>query len=1375
MSMINDSDKSTVELWNKVAESYNLEISETEEKLAIEIKDILNGLGINRQCSLIELGCGSGKLSAVLSREFDVTLLDISDKALEKSQQLFKKYGLKGEFIKGDLIDLNIEKQYDVMWNSGVMEHFNETDLLKAFQSMGKFQSKYYIFIVPNPLSIPYLMFRYKLMSKGDWIYGKEYLRFNYVEILKDAGFMIVDQCFIGKQMTKDQLRYALDSLDALNKFENILDQELLNKDNYCLTAYVAKLNVAKLKDDKQKNIEKYCQKTITDYITEVFDLNAKINNLMINKESELKYLKEISDKKEIEISELTTIIEKMEIERKKLNTLVSCKDEEIKKLEAQEAERLYALICRINLLEAEIENLIKEINNIRANEIDLTIVIKNKEEERNELQQQLQFAHNAINRTVSEIYKHNQTKFFRVLHAFRRFKYQFLNGSQVDKKDFLKWLNAKICGKTTSPDNRYNPLYQIIQMLDLNTVVSTVNADDHGFTGSREDGLISFSTQFEARQSYFKSFLKSSFVNETLKIKDIIKFKKYKGIIVYPSAVKWEPVQRPQQLLREFASRGYLCFFCEVADMDFSVVEIEENLILLNNEAFLLPILQNKTVIVLCTWLVQMAWAELLPHKVLWYDILDKIEFFSLYDDQMMEHHQKMVQEADIVSYSASELERYTNKRPGALLIENGVKVEDFRNDVVKRTPEDLKSLVNTNKPIIGYFGAIEEWFDMVLLEDLATNNPQWHFVLIGKPGIKTSQVYTNNIYFLGQKPYSELACYAQHFDVAIIPFVINDLTNCVSPVKFFEYVSLGLPVVSTPIKEMKRYENEFVFLAKDAKEFEEAIKLSLNDKVRVMAHTKNTELISKNTWANRVDKMEKVLETSERHWSIYSNFDYNEKIGIMSATFLDFNGNNFYTGGAERYLLDISKLLKEQGFTSVICQYGNYPWVRRFMDVDIVSLSRGNIKADDLSLETIEAFNRVFYQEMKNSSLFNVYSAFFEAFPMVAKPCIGISHGIAWDNPYCSANNGLTFWENNKKFIQGAKLCDKVVSVDTNTANWFQTIDYNVGRNMTVIPNYVDLSEFYPRDHYDVVEDKIVIIYPRRLYEARGLYLLLDIIDEILSKYPNIEIHFVGKGFDKDTKNVRKKQEKWKQRICWYSLDLEKMIEAYQRADIALVPTLYSEGTSLSCLEAMACGNAVIATRVGGLSDLVINDFNGLLIEPNSKALKEAIIELVENPHKLIEIKRRARTIAEAFSKEKWENKWVDVVENFKKENDIADPQGLKNNSKLVVIYLEQWSNETALIIGKLIVSILCNNHLIYIKTKRNNPNLKSFSFARLQWINWDEEDYACPDYVITEENLLDEIKHSVNHVLAKKGYTYESILKVIKEISDANIQPY
>ncbi|MDF2653170.1 MAG: hypothetical protein K0Q73_8975, partial [Paenibacillus sp.] len=158
--------------------------------------------------------------------------------------------------------------------------------------------------------------------------------------------------------------------------------------------------------------------------------------------------------------------------------------------------------------------------------------------------------------------------------------------------------------------------------------------------TNGNED----FQGVYISRQNYYRSFLQGPLHNHTLELMRILRERSYKAIIVYPEAVLWEPQQRPHHFLKEMAKRGYLCFFCETSTQPFTIREVEPNLFVLQGEAYLLSALRSQSVIVLCTWLMQMAWAELLPHKVLWYDILDCLELFSLYDSNMKEKHQQVL-----------------------------------------------------------------------------------------------------------------------------------------------------------------------------------------------------------------------------------------------------------------------------------------------------------------------------------------------------------------------------------------------------------------------------------------------------------------------------------------------------------------------------------------------------------------------------------------------------------------------------------------------------------------------------------------------------------------------------------------------------------
>jgi glycosyltransferase involved in cell wall biosynthesis len=156
-------------------------------------------------------------------------------------------------------------------------------------------------------------------------------------------------------------------------------------------------------------------------------------------------------------------------------------------------------------------------------------------------------------------------------------------------------------------------------------------------------------------------------------------------------------------------------------------------------------------------------------------------------------------------------------------------------------------------------------------------------------------------------------------------------------------------------------------------------------------------------------------------------------------------------------------------------------------------------------------------------------------------------------------------------------------------------------------------------------------------------------EIIPDILGSYPNLEFYFVGQAEPQEEPIVQELVRQYPGQVTWETLPMAEMQRAYQRANITLIPTIHSEGTSLSCLEAMACGKAVIATTVGGLPDLIISEYNGLLVEPNPLAFKDALLRLVQNEQLRLDLGRRAAEVARAFSLEQWQAKWLDLLKNF------------------------------------------------------------------------------------------------------------------------------
>lgn len=464
------------------------------------------------------------------------------------------------------------------------------------------------------------------------------------------------------------------------------------------------------------------------------------------------------------------------------------------------------------------------------------------------------------------------------------------------------------------------------------------------------------------------------------------------------------------------------------------------------------------------------------------------------------------------------------------------------------------------------------------------------------------------------------------------------------------------------------------------------------------------------------------------------YADISNDGCIAIESVTFFKYDGSTYYSGGAERYILDLYEICKEINIQCRVYQFAEYNWIRFYKDLEVIGLPARNNDVNHYTSALVREMSLLFSKESKSAAL-NIYSPFYILTHKEKVPTLGISHGISWDNNDNHFDNGNSFWSKNKDIIDAAFLCANMISVDTNTCNWFQTIDYSLGQKIRYIPNYVNTNEFYPRQDYQKQRGSIIIIYPRRLYAARGLYLVLEILDSVLSTYAEVEFHFVGKGFENDTAKVQKKIAKWKGRVKMYSLPPDQMPHVYRNADISLIPTLFSEGTSLSCLEALSSGNAVIATRIGGLTDLILNGYNGILIEPNAIALKQALTDLLSHPDKINKLKKNAVQTVTAFSKNKWANDWKDLIlKSFNTEN---TQQYIPPKRCLIRLKSAKLLQKPDAV--KLFKEYLISGYYVFVACP-NNP-YKLYSYKRLQFIDQNEELYFEPEKVINFKNRKSE----------------------------------
>jgi len=185
---------------------------------------------------------------------------------------------------------------------------------------------------------------------------------------------------------------------------------------------------------------------------------------------------------------------------------------------------------------------------------------------------------------------------------------------------------------------------------------------------------------------------------------------------------------------------------------------------------------------------------------------VADNDAGFSTFNQSYARAEKELAQKVDLVIYSAMELEEYVSKlnpRQTAYL-PNGVDFEHFQGE--KKLPDLYRSL---NRPIVVYAGSIDFWFDFDLVNQLATDLPDYSFVIIG-PNQKFASRFlkVNNLILTGAIPYQNLPSYLSFADIGIIPFNKRDfprLVNAISPVKLLEYMACGLPVLASKWNELE------------------------------------------------------------------------------------------------------------------------------------------------------------------------------------------------------------------------------------------------------------------------------------------------------------------------------------------------------------------------------------------------------------------------------------------------------------------------------------------------------------------------------------------------------------------------------------------
>lgn len=266
----------------------------------------------------------------------------------------------------------------------------------------------------------------------------------------------------------------------------------------------------------------------------------------------------------------------------------------------------------------------------------------------------------------------------------------------------------------------------------------------------------------------------------------------------------------------------------------------------------------------VVMSWPRQAHLLDGIAYDELIYEYIDDLSLFYYYTQEMRERHYQLIRDADLTVCTARTLyedaRQYTKR---VLLSPNAGDYGFFHGNRSCPANPTLSAQIQDYDCVLGYYGCLAEWFDYDLILQAAQARPTWCFDFVGYSFDGTAsrlrQTGLKNIILYPAQPYERLPQFVAGFDIQIIPFLLNDITKSTSPVKLFEYMASGKPILTSAMPECLQYQSVLVY--RDLEDFLDQVPNALS-----LAHEPSyLELLDsearQNTWDARVQEILRTL----------------------------------------------------------------------------------------------------------------------------------------------------------------------------------------------------------------------------------------------------------------------------------------------------------------------------------------------------------------------------------------------------------------------------------------------------------------------------------------------------------------------------------
>jgi glycosyltransferase involved in cell wall biosynthesis len=372
--------------------------------------------------------------------------------------------------------------------------------------------------------------------------------------------------------------------------------------------------------------------------------------------------------------------------------------------------------------------------------------------------------------------------------------------------------------------------------------------------------------------------------------------------------------------------------------------------------------------------------------------------------------------------------------------------------------------------------------------------------------------------------------------------------------------------------------------------------------------------------------------------------------RVGIIYPYFFDPDGVELRIGGVETYLFQLTRLCADLGLDPIIFQSAKVPFARTLEHVSVIGVTPKWPKRGCTRQGLFEAAVRTI--ELTKDIL--IFGTDHFSVPVLSGRCVAIQHGVNWDLPAVRPSNrrwnekgvAAAVWKSHLKryAFHAFRNCVNRVCVDYNFLNWYRaSFSAALPGNVWIIPNFAEIAQ---RDDLQQLDrsDTVKVLFARRFTEYRGTRIMAEAARQLLAYNTTVAFTFAGEGPDSEWLKSAFAREP---RVQFVKFDSRDAVRVNAAHDIAVVPSLGSEGTSFSVAEAMGAGRAVIATNVGGITNMIISGYNGILVNPDAESLVCALKTLVDNHLYRRQLGMAAyETAKHAFSLARWRDDWKAVL---------------------------------------------------------------------------------------------------------------------------------